>query len=579
MANDTQARSHPPEPERPSGQDGAPLDPRRWWALTIILIAGFMDLLDATIVNVAVPSIQQDLGAKYADIEWTIAAYALAFAAVLITGGRLGDIYGRKRVFLLGMAGFTVASALCGLSVNPEMLIASRFLQGMTAALMVPQILAIIHVTFPPAERGKVFGLFGGIVGSAAVAGPIVGGLLVNWDLWDLGWRPIFLVNVPVGIATLIAGWLLIRESHSPTAPKLDLVGMVLAVAAILALVYPLTEGRRLDWPLWTYLMMASSVPLLVAFVWYERWRTGKVGSPLVVLSLFRARTFASGLGVWLLFNIALGGFFLVWTLYMQIGLGWTALHAGLTAVFFALGAAPAAGASVQVLTPRFGRKVLMAGALLNAIGFGSYVWVATRYGTEVSSWQMIPPLLLSGIGFGLVVAPITDLVLSDVPVEDAGSASGLFSTTQQLGQALGVSLIGVLFFGLLASQADKGVDSVVPQLRAELSAAGVPEAAQGPLIDGFRTCVNDRSSAADPSEIPPSCEALNQGGGQPASPAVAAAFEKAGNEANGYDFARSFGITLWYGVGILVLVFLGMFLLPRRVRVLDPEEEPVLIR
>ena len=328
------------------------LDSRRWLALTVVLVAGFMDLLDATIVNVAVPSIQSDLGAEYAQIEWIIAGYVLAFAAVLITGGRLGDIYGRKRLFIVGMGGFTLASAFCGVATGPEMLIGARFLQGATAGLMVPQILAIIHVTFPAEERGKVFGMFGAVVGSASVAGPIVGGLLVEWDVAGLGWRPIFLVNVPVGIAAMIAASAVIKESKSPTAPRLDLVGMTLAISAILLLVYPLTEGRRLDWPLWTFLLMAASAVVLVVFVLYERWRTRASGSPLVELSLFRARSFSSGMSVWLLFMTALGGFFLVWTLYMQVGLGWTPLHAGLTAVSFALGAAPAAGISVELLTP-----------------------------------------------------------------------------------------------------------------------------------------------------------------------------------------------------------------------------------
>lgn len=540
----------------------------------VVLVAGFMDLLDATIVNVAVPSIQTDLGASYAQIEWIVAGYVLAFAAVLITGGRLGDIFGRRRLFLVGMTGFTVASALCGLAGGPDALIAARLLQGAMAGLMVPQILAIIHVTFPAEERGKVFGLFGGVVGSASVAGPILGGLLVEWDVAGLGWRPIFLVNIPVGIAAVVAGRLVIRESTSPTAPRLDLLGMLLAVAAVVLLVYPLTEGRRLGWPLWCFGMMAGAAVLFVVFLAYERWRTRTVGSPLVVLGLFRATSFSSGMSVWLLFMTALGGFFLVWTLYMQVGLGWTPLHAGLTAVSFALGAAPAAGMSVELLTPRFGRRVLMAGALLNALGFAGYIWVSSHFGLSVTSWQMVGPLVVAGFGFGLVVAPMIDLILTDVPVDDAGSASGLLNTTQQLGMVLGVALVGVVFFGLLDSGSSHGVDQVTPDLRSELTTAGVPPAAQEELVDGLRACVQDRSAGSDPTDVPASCQAAEA---QPASPQEAQVQEvlaEAGAQANAYNFVRAFEHTMLYAVGVLVLVFLGMFGLPRRARDVSPELE-----
>lgn len=204
-------------------------DPRRWLALVVLLVAGFMDLLDATIVNVAIPTVMEDLDAEYAQVEWVVAGYVLGFAALLVTGGRLGDTYGRKRVFLIGVVGFTVASALCGVAVDAGMLIGGRFLQGAMAGLMVPQILAIAHVTFPAAERGKVLGIWGGVLGSASVAGLTLGGVLVEWDLFGLDWRLIFLVNLPVGVAAVVAAWFLVHESRSPAAPRLDPVGVVLA--------------------------------------------------------------------------------------------------------------------------------------------------------------------------------------------------------------------------------------------------------------------------------------------------------------------------------------------------------------
>ncbi|WP_030216960.1 MFS transporter [Streptomyces bikiniensis] len=425
-------------------------DKRRWIALAIVMTAAFMDLVDATIVNIAIPSIERDLNASFGSIQWITAGYALAFAAGLITGGRLGDIYGRKRLFLLGTAGFTLASALCGFAAGPEMLVASRLLQGAAAAMMVPQVLSIVHVTFPAHERGKVFGLFGAIVGLGAVSGPLLGALLTQWNIAGLEWRPIFLINLPVGIAGLLLGRKFITESRAPKALRLDLVGVLLVTAALLMLIYPLTRGRELDWPLWGHLMMAGSLPVFGILVAYEKYKTRKDGSPLVELSLFRVKSFAAGIAVQLTFGIVMGVFFLVWTLYMQIGLGWTPLRAGLTGVPFSIAVSVAAGLSVQKLVPRFGRKVLQAGALTMTAGVLLYLFEAGRYGTGIASWQMVPPLVVMGLGMGLIVAPLTDAVLSEVPREHAGSASGLINTTTQMGNALGLGLVSVVFFGVI---------------------------------------------------------------------------------------------------------------------------------
>ncbi|MFI9212586.1 MFS transporter [Streptomyces sp. NPDC053253] len=433
--------------------DAAPTDTsdkRRWIALAIVMTAAFMDLVDATIVNIAIPSIERDLDASFGAIQWITAGYALAFAAGLITGGRLGDIYGRKRLFLLGTAGFTLASALCGFAANPEMLVASRLLQGAAAAMMVPQVLSIIHVTFPAHERGKVFGMFGAIIGLGAVSGPLLGALLTQWNIAGLEWRPIFLINLPVGIAGLILGRKFISESKAPKALRLDIVGMLLATAALLMLIYPLTRGRELDWPLWGHLMMVGSLFVFAAFVLYEKYKTRKDGSPLVELSLFKVKSFAAGIAVQLTFGVVLGIFFLVWTMYMQTGLGWTPLKAGVTGVPFSIAVSLAAGLSVQKLVPRFGRKVLQAGALTMIAGVLLYLFEAGRYGTAITSWQMVPPLVIMGLGMGLIVAPLTDAVLSEVPREHAGSASGLINTTGQMGNALGLGLVSVVFFGVI---------------------------------------------------------------------------------------------------------------------------------
>ena len=318
---------------------------------------------------------------------------------------------------------------------------------------MVPQVLSIVHATFPAHERGKVFGLFGAVVGLGAVSGPLLGALLTEWNLFGLEWRPIFLINLPVGVAGLILGSRFITESKAPRALKLDLVGVALVVVGLLMLLYPLTRGRELHWPLWGYLSMAGSLVVFAALVAYERRKTRIDGSPLVELSLFKVKSFAAGIAVQTVFGVALGIFFLVWTLYLQFGLGWSPLRAGLTGVPFSLAVSAAAGLSVQLLVPRYGRKVLQAGALVMAAGVLIYIWEAERYGLSIASWQMALPLVVMGVGMGLIVAPLTDAVLSEAPREHAGSASGLINTVQQMGNALGLGLVSVVFFGVIGDR------------------------------------------------------------------------------------------------------------------------------
>ncbi|WP_194814919.1 MFS transporter [Nocardia sp. XZ_19_385] len=427
-----------------------PLDPRRWAALIVVLIAAFMDAVDVTVVHIALPDIQADTGASLSQVQWITGGYALTFALGLITGGRLGDFFGRKRVFLTGVAGFTIASLICGIAASPDLLLAGRLAQGAMAALMVPQVLSIIHVTFPESERGKVFGIYGAVMALGTLAGPVVGALLVEWNLFDLAWRPIFLVNLPLGIAGLIAGWLLIGESKAEKAQRLDIAGVGIVTLGLLMLVLPLTQGRELGWPAWTYLSMAGSLPVLGGFVAWERHLTRQGGSPLVVLSLFTRRSFAGGQGVQLLFGLASGVFFLAWTLYLQLGLGFSPLKAGLSGMPMSVAMMLGASLSMQVLVPRFGRAVLQTGALLAAGGMVLFGFFATTQGTGISLWQTMLPLIPMGIGMGLIIAPLTDLILSEVPHEHAGSASGLTSTTIQLGQAIGVALSSVIFFGHL---------------------------------------------------------------------------------------------------------------------------------
>ncbi|MEU6023256.1 MFS transporter [Micromonospora sp. NPDC047134] len=473
-------------------------DRRRWIALAIVMAAAFMDLVDVTIVNIAIPAIQEDIGATVSQIQWIVAGYALAFAVGLITGGRLGDIYGRKRLFLAGIAGFTIASALCGIAQSPELLVTARILQGAMAALMVPQVLAIIHATFPPHEKGKVFGLWGAIVGLGGISGPLIGALLTHWNLFGLEWRPIFLINLPVGILALILGAKYIEESRSPQALRLDLVGVIVGTVGLLMLLYPLTRGEETGWPTWGFVTMFASIPVFGALIAYERAKSRRDGSPLIELSLFRVKGFSAGVAVQLAFGVVTGVFFLVWTLYMQVGLGWSVLRAGLSGIPFSVATTIAAGISVQLLIPKLGRKVLQMGALLMGTGMALYGWTANHFGQEVTFWQMVPALLVIGFGMGLIVSPLINAILAEVPLAHAGSASGLIHTMLQVGQALGLALTSVFFFGVLSETSSggrspfvdafentaywlAGILAVIAVLMTALPAAAAPPQVDGP--------------------------------------------------------------------------------------------------
>ena len=489
----------------PPAAAGEGADPRRWLTLVILLLAAFMNLLDVSIVNIAIPSIQRDLHASYADVQWALAGYTLAYALVLITGGRLGDTFGRKRLFLIGVSGFTVMSALCGAAQSPGQLIAFRVVQGAMGAIMVPQVLAVIQVIFPPAERIKALAGFGITAGLGTVSGPLIGGLLIQHNLFGLSWRPIFLINVPVGILAVIASAVLVRESRSPRPPKLDPVGVALVSAALMLLLYPLVQGRQLGWPGWAFVSMAASVPVFALFIWWEQIKTRRDGSPLVPLRLFGHREFSVGMAIAMTFFLGIASFGLVLTLFLQIGLGFTPLHAGLTFVPFSLGILVSSGAAAR-LAPRFGRGVTMAGALIIAAGMAGLMVAVYHYGPAVTTWELVPGLVAAGLGLGTVIAPLADIVLDRVPHQDAGSASGVFNTGLQLGNSIGIAVIGVIFFAMLGIQSGPAASTVAPALRSGAVAAGIPAAGATALEARFRTCLHDRLVAADPTVTPASC-------------------------------------------------------------------------
>lgn len=551
----------------PGGLPEAPIDPRRWVALACVLTAMFMVLLDVSIVNVAIPAIRSNLHANNADIQFVVAGYALAYAVMLITGGRLGDIFGRKRLFLIGMAGFTAASALCGLAQSALMLDLSRVVQGLMAALMYPQVLSMIQVGFPPHERQKVFGLLGAVIGMATITGPLVGGLIIRDDLTGSSWRWIFLVNVPIGIAAFTAAFRVVTESKAPHAKRLDIPGVVIATVGLLLLVYPLVEGQVAGWPLWTFISMGLSPFVLAAFVLYER-ALPKTRFPLVELDMFRIPSFRTGVAISAAFIAGIPSFFFVFSLFLQVGIGFSALHAGLTTVPWSIGTAVASVMSTR-LAPKLGRYIIGIGSLIGVVGIIGIIITLYVEGTGVTSWTLIPSFLVAGIGLGTVLAPLLNVILSGVPPRDAGSASGVLTTFQQLGGAIGVALVGVVFFGLLTSNATTATasdSSVTTQLHTQLTAAGLPPAVVDQQVATFTRCFRAQASSSDPTQGVPGCPSPPASSSQPASP-VAAAFATAAKDALATTFVTSERTILWFNVGFWALTALLSLALPRTVR------------
>jgi EmrB/QacA subfamily drug resistance transporter len=435
---------------RPAREVPAPVpEGRRWLTLAVVLSASFLGTLDFFIINLALPSIQADLHANFAHLQLVIAAYGLAYAVCLITGGRLGDLYGRKRLFLAGVAGFTLASALCGLAPGPPALVAARALQGAAGAVLFPQVLAIVQVTFPAHQRGRAFAAFGLAQGAASFSGIVLGGLLVRADLFGLGWRPIFLVNLPVGVLALAAGWALVPESRSPTARRLDPGGVALASAGLLLLVYPLVQGPESGWPGWAFACLGCAPAVLAGFVAYEQRVRARGGSPLVELALFGDRAFAVGLLTTLAFCGGLAAFFLTLTLFLQHGLGLGPTEASLAFAPFAVGYLASSAVAVR-LGSRLGRGVIHVGTAAMAGALGWLVVLARARGSALGSGELLPVLLAYGAGQGLVFPSLIRTALSAVGPADAGSASGVLATVQQVAFALGVAVIGGVFSSAL---------------------------------------------------------------------------------------------------------------------------------
>jgi len=428
---------------RPTTTASPPAAPwRRWLALPVILAGTFMITLDFFIVNVAVPAMQSDLAATSTSIEWVVAGYGLAFAAGLILGGRLGDHFGRRRMFAAGLEMFTLASLACGLAPSAGMLVGARVLQGVAAALMAPQVLAILGLAYLGADRARAFTAYSLTLGFGGIGGQLIGGALINADIAGLGWRACFLINLPVGIGALLVTRRYVPESRAEGQGRLDLVGAGLITAALVALVLPLVEGRQYGWPAWTWISLGLAAVLLAGFVRWER----RVANPLVDLALFRERAFTAGMITTLTYFAGLASFFLVLALYLQLGRGLGALESG--EIFSLLGIGfLVASIAAQKLAARLGRQALALGALVLAAGL-----VLFRLEAHGSTLALIPAFIVDGAGMGIVMAPLTATVLAGLAPQHAGSAAGVLSSVQQVGNALGVALIGIVFYGAAGS-------------------------------------------------------------------------------------------------------------------------------
>ncbi len=436
---------HPPAAEaaRPtrSGQRAT------WLGFLVVITSAVMDLLDSTIAQTAAPAIRRDLGGSYADLEWITAAYTLAMAATLLLGSRLGDVLGRRRVLLVGIGGFVFASMLCALAPSANALIAARALQGVIAAIMVPQGFGLIRELFGDAGQQKAFAVFGPVMGLAAVAGPLLGGGLVNLDVLGSGWRAIFLVNVPVGLAAIVAGRrFLPRVAPSTPGARLDAPSVLLAMVGSVALVYPLIQGRQDGWPAWSFVLLAGGVITLAAFGRLQARRTRQGRAPLFEPSILRRRPYVAGLAVVLGFIGAMGGMMIALNVMFQAGLGFTPLACGVATVAIPV-AAIGGSITSSALLARIGRLTMHAGIVTMAIGLVVVDVVMRSAGGSVTAWELAAPLALTGFGMGMVFVPMFDVILAGVAPHQLGSASGLLESVQQLAMSLGIAAAGTVLF------------------------------------------------------------------------------------------------------------------------------------
>lgn len=421
----------------------------RWAPLAVLLCGIFVSVLDFFVVNVALPDIQRGLGCSAAAIEWVVAGYALTAASLLVIGGRLGDHYGRCRMFRVGLAVFALTSALCAVAPGAGFLVGARLAQGGGAAIMSPNVLSILGVTYTGRDRVRAISAYGIVMGLAAVGGQLLGGLLIGADVAGLGWRVIFWINVPVCLLALAAAPRVVPESRASAGGRLDLIGAGLLTVALVAVVLPLSDGRQQGWPAWSWGCLVAGPVLLAAFAgWLVRLKRA-AGQPLLDPGIFAVRAFRAGLAVQVLFWCQQAAGYLMLALYLQLGRGLSPVAAG--GVFSVLAAGYLmTSLRAPALTVRFGRSVVVAGALTAAVGDLLLMLAVWRWSTGGPVEGIFPGLLLLGAGQGLCITPLTTIVLSHASPATAGSVSGALATAQQVGNAIGVAVTGVVFYGLL---------------------------------------------------------------------------------------------------------------------------------
>ncbi|MGO4683530.1 MFS transporter [Hyphomicrobium sp. 2TAF46] len=441
----TKAESNQLHIEPASGRQAG--ERRRWQSMAVLLVGNFVTILDLFIVNVALGSIQKDLHASPADVALFMVGYSAPYGVMLLNGARLGDLYGRRRIFLIGMALFTAASGLCGAALTPAWLIAARALQGLGAALLMPQVFASLRVLFEGDQRRRAFGIMGAVQGVAASISQLAGGVLIEYGMAGLGWRWVFLVNLPIGLAALVAGRLLIVETRAPVPAKLDLRGAVIGALGLALLLVPFMEGQDHGWPWWSVVLPLLSVPVFGYFLSYERKLSARGGVPIIDVALFANHRFVAGVVAIFLFYSAISSFFLSLTMLLQPGLGLSPLAAG--AVF-----TPSAIAffAASLIGPKLagwiGRKALLLGVTI------FWTAMALAIGIGATSPDNLPllivSLILNGAGQGLVIPLALNATLSRVREDQAGMGSGMVSTMQIVGTSVGVAIVGVLFFSVI---------------------------------------------------------------------------------------------------------------------------------
>jgi EmrB/QacA subfamily drug resistance transporter len=438
--------------ERARGGTAEQPDPRRWKALAVCLVGGFMVLLDVSIVNVALPSIRTGLSASQSELQWVVSGYALTFGLLLVPAGRIGDVRGRRTMFVVALGLFTLASLACGLAPGSMFLVIARLVQGLAGGLLTPQISALIQQLFSGRERGTAFGAFGTVVGISTAIGPLLGGALIAAFGTDVGWRWVFFINLPIGLAAMPLAWRLLPEPERGERHRHDYdpVGVGLLGVGIVVLLLPLVQEQQWKGSAKWWLIPAAAL-LLAGFVAWEFRYTRRGKEPLVELALFRMRSYSFGSSMITLFFAGFTPLFFVFTLYLQTGLRYTALEAGLAITPFAVGSAFAAALGGRIVH-RFGRALVAVGLLMVVVGFIGTLVAVHLVPENGTGWATLAPLLVGGLGAGLVIAPNQALTLSEVPVQRAGTAGGLLQVGQRIGAAVGIAAVGSVFFARVAA-------------------------------------------------------------------------------------------------------------------------------